>query len=341
MESNTKGNGQIKNIKSKYILSYIFSFINKNKKLKLLFHNKKIQKIFDLTLDDYKKECRIYRIINDDGKGKEFLINSDILLFEGDYKNGKKNGIGIEYSFTGKIIFEGEYENGIKKNGKGYDCKGNIILTIENGNIKEFFDNGQLMFKGKYLNGKKWNGIIYNYNGIEKSKIINGKGDLREYCSTGELLFEGKCFDGLKNGKGREYYENGKVKFDGNYLNGLKNGKGIEFYDENHMSYDGEFFNGLRNGEGEEYKGSLYFKGVYKNGKVIKGIFSDPETWSREILVLNDEMTKEYYCNGNLHFEGEFNEGVKWNGVIYNDKGEKEFEIKEGKGFGKEFNFME
>ena len=118
MEVNTKGNGQIKNIKSKYILSYIFSFINKNKKLKLLFRNKKIQKIFDLTLDDYKKECRIYRIINDDGKGKEFLINSDILLFEGDYKNGKKNGIGIEYSFTGKIIFEGEYENGIKKMGK-------------------------------------------------------------------------------------------------------------------------------------------------------------------------------------------------------------------------------
>ena len=85
------------------------------------------------------------------------------------------------------------------------------------------------MFKGKYLNGKKWNGIIYNYNGIEKSKIINGKGDLREYCSTGELLFEGKYLDGLKNGKGREYYEKGKLKFDGNYLNGLRNGKGIEF----------------------------------------------------------------------------------------------------------------
>jgi hypothetical protein len=65
------------------------------------------------------------------------------------------------------------------KKGKSLDWKGNIILTIENGNIKEFFDNGQLMFKGKYLNGKKWNGIIYNYNGIEKSKIINGKGDLR------------------------------------------------------------------------------------------------------------------------------------------------------------------
>ena len=90
MESNTKGNGQIKNIKSKYILSYIFSFINKNKKLKLLFRNKRIQKIFDLTLDDYKKECRIYRIINDDGKGKEFLINSDILYLKEIIRMGKR-----------------------------------------------------------------------------------------------------------------------------------------------------------------------------------------------------------------------------------------------------------
>ena len=127
MESNPKGYGKIENIRSKFIASHIFSFILKNKELELFSHSKKIQKLFNLTLDDYRKESRRFRIINDDGKGKEYLINTDILLFEGEYKNGKKNGLGIEYSFIGKIIFEGEYENGIKKNGKGYDYKGNTI----------------------------------------------------------------------------------------------------------------------------------------------------------------------------------------------------------------------
>ena len=160
-------------MRSNKFRSYIFDFpisfgiwfhflFIKNKELELFSHSKKIQKLFNLTLDDYKKESRRFRIINDDGKGKEYLINTDILLFEGEYKNGKKNGLGIEYSFIGKIIFEGEYENGIKKNGKGYDYKGNTILTIENGNIKEFYENGQLMFIGEYINGRKWKGKKYN-----------------------------------------------------------------------------------------------------------------------------------------------------------------------------------
>ena len=188
MELNTQGYGKIKNIKSKIIMKTIFSFLFENKKLELLSHNKKLQKSFDLTLEDYKKFNHRYKILDDNGKGKEYLINTNILLFEGEYKNGKKNGIGKEYNINGKLIFEGEYENGLKKNGKGYDNKGNIYLTVENGNIKEFYDNGNLMFVGKYINGRKWNGIIYDYNGIENCRINNGKGYIKEYGYTGRLL---------------------------------------------------------------------------------------------------------------------------------------------------------
>ena len=173
MELNTQGYGNIENINSKYIILEIFSFVFKNKELGLLSHNKKLQKSFDLTLEDYKKFNHRYKILDDNGKGKEYLINTNILLFKGEYKNGKKNGIGKEYNINGKLIFEGEYENGLKKNGKGYDNKGNIYLTVENGNIKEFYDNGKLMFVGKYIYRKKLNGIIYDYDGIINCKIIN------------------------------------------------------------------------------------------------------------------------------------------------------------------------
>ena len=31
------------------------------------------------------------------GKGKEYKLNTDILLFKGEHKNWKRNGKGIEY----------------------------------------------------------------------------------------------------------------------------------------------------------------------------------------------------------------------------------------------------
>ena len=38
-------------------------------------------------------------------------------MFEGEYKNGQRNGKGKEYNLDGELIFEGEYKNG-QRNGK-------------------------------------------------------------------------------------------------------------------------------------------------------------------------------------------------------------------------------
>ena len=76
---------------------------------------------------------------------KEYDYN-DILIFEGEYLNGKRYGKGKEYNYDGKLIFEGEFLNG-ERNGKG----------------KEYFNDGTLKFEGEYLNGKEWNGIIKEY----------------------------------------------------------------------------------------------------------------------------------------------------------------------------------
>ena len=42
---------------------------------------------------------------------------SNILIFEGEYLNGEKNGKGKEYDSDGILIYEGEYLNG-ERNGK-------------------------------------------------------------------------------------------------------------------------------------------------------------------------------------------------------------------------------
>jgi antitoxin component YwqK of YwqJK toxin-antitoxin module len=111
------------------------------------------------------------------GKGKEYN-EYDILIFEGEHLNGKRNGKGKEY-FCGELVFDGEYLYG-KKHGKAkeYDKYKN-----------------KLLFEGEYLYGKR-NGIGKEYNWY-----------------NGILEFEGEYLNGKRNGIGREYDEDGKLVY--------------------------------------------------------------------------------------------------------------------------------
>ena len=40
------------------------------------------------------------------GNGKEYILNTNALLFEGEYLNGKRNGKGKEYYKNGKGYIE-------------------------------------------------------------------------------------------------------------------------------------------------------------------------------------------------------------------------------------------
>ena len=49
------------------------------------------------------------------------------------------------------------------------------------------------------------------------------------------------------------------------------------------------------------------------------------------ILELNNKEGKEYYCNGQIIFIGEYYDGRRWNGNIYNYQGKEINEVKYGK----------
>ena len=114
-----------------------------------------------------------------DGKGSIKEYKNSILIYEGEYFEGKRHGKGKEYNNSGELIFEGEYLYGFKNKGIEYD-------------------NKKIIFKGEYFNEQKWNGIKKDY-----------------YYD--KIIFEGEYMNGIKNGKGKEYNNNGELEFEGEY----------------------------------------------------------------------------------------------------------------------------
>jgi len=88
----------------------------------------------------------IYELINGNSIVKEYNEVGLRIIYEGEYKNGKRNGKGKEYYYNDKIKYEGEYLNG-KRHGKG----------------KQYYYKGNLEFEGEYL---------YNYKKKEKNIIM-------------------------------------------------------------------------------------------------------------------------------------------------------------------------
>jgi len=157
----------LKDIKSKFLIQYVFSLLDQKRKFKLVENNKSLQNKLDIKLIDYKQLSGKYIIYEEIGKGKEYNYKGEI-EFEGKYLKGVKNGKGKEYFKNGKLKFEGEYLNGKRLNGNGYDTNNKIIYELKNGKgyAKEYNYKGEIEFEGEYLDGEK-----------------NGKGK-EYYCSA-------------------------------------------------------------------------------------------------------------------------------------------------------------
>ena len=300
-------------IKSTYFRKEIFSFVTEKKKLKLLKHNKRTQKLFNIDLRNYILFKRKFIVCDKSDNAQEFDIFTGNLLFEGKYLKGERHGKGIEYSYFDGIknsIYEEEYLipeiNKFNNFGKIL-FKGEDLNGERNGKGKEYDNSGAFIFEGEYLKGKKWNGNLKVY------KLKNGKGFIREYYDS-NLVFNGEYLNGERNGKGEEYDYGDKLIFEGEFLNGKKwNGKGYDIYELKNgkgyakeykygkLSFEGEYLNRERNGKGKEYNqlGRLLFIGEYLNGK-------------------RHGKGKEYdYYTGELKFEGEYIYGCRIKGKEY------------------------
>ena len=345
------------NIKSKYIIQVIFSYMTEKIKLKTVKLNKSLQNKINIKLINYKIFSGRHKK-EENGIVFEYDYFDD-LHFEGEYLNGQRNGKGKEYDFyKGKLIFEGEYKNGMK-NGKG----------------KEYYLEGKIKFEGEYLNNKRWNGIMYDLNNKDMTyKLENGKGFIKDYkyLNYSYLIYEGEYLNGMKNGKGKIIVDK-KLKFEGEFKNDkkwngigygknnqiiyeIKEGKGIitkfcDLYelDENlynnirinindgNLKLEGEYYFGELNGKEKVYDryGILRLEGEFQNGQLngpVKEYYNNNQLKFEGEYLYNYKLRGKEYINGRLEFEGDYLFNKKWNGKGYDEKGDIIYELKNGTG---------
>ena len=65
-----------------------------------------------IGIKNYKKLNGKYKIGDKNGKGHEYFLELDKLIFEAEYLNGKRIGKGKEYYWNENVYYEGEYLNG-------------------------------------------------------------------------------------------------------------------------------------------------------------------------------------------------------------------------------------
>jgi len=359
----------LENIKSSFFKKILFSMIIHKVKLQLIKYNKSFQKLVNIDIIDYKIFSGKYIVYKEKNVGKEYNINNSELIYEGEYKNGERNGKGKEYK-EGKVIFEGEYRNG-KRNGKG----------------EEFDLKGKTLFEGIYSKGKKWFGKRYDVDKLIY-ELNEGKGFMMEFHLDKILVkeydyykqiiirksikydyinlkYEGDYLNGERNGQGKEYYIYNILKFQGEYKNGkqwkgkgydlrqniiyeIEDGKGYiyELNKYNEVLYECEYSNGERNGKGKEYiDEELVFEGEYLNNE-RNGLGKE---YNNDLIKFEGEYLngkrhgkgKEYDFAGKLVFEGQYEYGWKRKGKTYafgkmEYEGEYLFERKwTGKGYNK------
>ena len=107
-------------IKAQYTITNISLLIEQKQKLRLLNYNKELQKLLNININDYQNMSGKHKIGGKNGIGKEYILHTMRLIFEGEYVNGKTNGKGKEYYEDDELKFEDEYINGKKWNGMGY-----------------------------------------------------------------------------------------------------------------------------------------------------------------------------------------------------------------------------
>ena len=313
------------NIKSKYIVKQIFSFILPKQQLKIIKYNQKLKILLELNdINKIKTESKKVLEIDDNGFGKIYSLDGSDLYFEGQLLNGKKNGFGKEYQKTIGCLTPGKGKHIIKKT----EYKGQYISSSNYIFMEYLF----LLYEGEFKNGKKdGKGKEYNldgliYEGGFKEGKRNGKGKAYDKDGNNILLFEGdfKNDDIDKNGKGREFDLKGNLIFEGKYRNNKKwDGKIIEYNDKGKIQFEGEIKNGEKNGKGREFddEGNIIYEDEYLNGKKIY-------TNEKE-LKKGKKIIEQYDKQGNLILYGEFQNETLWNGIekVYDNKNNLLFEV--------------
>ena len=234
--------------------------------------------------------------------------------YEGEWKNGKREGFGILIKKE-LAIFIGEFIED-KVNGFGK-------LIEENGDeYIGYWKNSQAYGLGKY-NRKNiisykgwWKKDKQNGFGIEKwpkleyyGEYINGNKEGYGVLNIKDGIYEGEMKDGNLNGIGTFIFKD-KRKYEGEFINNKIEGHGILYWPDGKI-FVGSFKDDLQNGFGIFYTSQKIYIGIWQNmlleGEVIviEGDKRKKQLWEKGECYKN--LPQSYF----IYFEKYVNDIIK------------------------------
>lgn len=165
-----------------------------------------------------------------------------LTAYEGEFRNGKRNGFGSCYYANGDLSYAGFWK-GDKKDGLGVSFReGDHVLHISHWNegtpgefVSLFDQQGNLRYGGRMENGKKQGAGV-------------------SYKQEDGTVFVGQWKDGQPTGMGSAYDREGHLVYYGGWDQGKPSGHGTEFDPTGAIVFDGEWK------DGAYYNGVLYRK---------------------------------------------------------------------------------
>ena len=165
-----------------------------------------------------------------------------LTAYEGEFRNGKRDGFGSCYYANGDLSYAGFWK-GDKKDGLGVSFReGDHVLHISHWNegtpgefVSLFDQQGNLRYGGRMENGKKQGAGV-------------------SYKQEDGTVFVGQWKDGQPTGMGSAYDREGHLVYYGGWDQGKPSGHGTEFDPTGAIVFDGEWK------DGAYYNGVLYRK---------------------------------------------------------------------------------
>ncbi|XP_038677637.1 MORN repeat-containing protein 1-like [Scyliorhinus canicula] len=198
-----------------------------------------------------------------DGFGLYVYPNS-FFQYEGEWKKGKKHGIG-KFLMKDGSYYEGEFLNGeIEGNGVRYwAASGNEYCGQ--------FSQGEIHGYGvmKYFNGARYEGEFHYGARTGHGAMIDNEGQ----------VYRGSFHSNKRQGEGELFYQNGD-HYQGDWVLDRRQGHGILQYADSSY-YEGQWRNDLFNGQGS----MIHCSGVTYDGMWING---HPATEATKLVILGE-----------------------------------------------------
>ena len=182
-----------------------------------------------------------------------YKTNSFCVKYEGEWKDGEKNGKG-RLEFADGSVYDGEFKAGEISGVGTRNFKNDRSYTGE-------FLLGEFHGEGIYMDSN------VTYEGSFKRNKFDGKGKL--FDKSTETQYDGEFSSHRKHGQGVE--RTPRENYKGTFVQGTREGYGILTNLTTKVTYEGNFNGGQRHGLGKEFdpKTNITYEGKFYENKQV------------------------------------------------------------------------